>query len=42
MIEGCGRQTDQADPSNAAPEWQARSVERKQGASGGMTTRGAC
>jgi hypothetical protein len=28
--------------SNAAPEWQARTLERKQRIDGGLSTRGAC
>jgi hypothetical protein len=28
--------------SNAAPEWQARTLERKQEIGGGLSTRGAC
>ena len=27
---------------NAAPEWQARTLERKQGIGGGLSTQGAC
>ena len=27
---------------NAAPEWQARTLERKQVDAGGLSTRGAC
>jgi hypothetical protein len=27
---------------NAAPEWQARTLERKQEIGGGLSTRGAC
>jgi hypothetical protein len=28
--------------ANAAPEWQARNLERKQAFGGGLTTRGVC
>jgi len=31
-----------SDPSNAVPEWQARSVERGQGIVGGLFTQGVC
>jgi len=30
------------DMANAAPEWQARNVERKTKTGGGLSTRGAC
>ena len=28
--------------ANAAPEWQAGTIERKQGVGGSLTTRGVC
>jgi hypothetical protein len=30
------------DVMNAAPEWQAGTVEREQGIGGGLSTQGAC
>ena len=30
------------DTDNAAPEWQARTLERMQGIGGGLSTRGVC
>ena len=30
------------EPSNAAPEWQARALDRRLNIGGGLSTRGAC
>jgi hypothetical protein len=41
-IDDQSTQCDQSDPSNAAPEWQAGVLHRKQRIDGGLSTRGAC